>query len=205
MSRVRTARPKRSHGSADMVGMAVSQNDEINILSRSSGRRQRIDQGGARSSEVSTRARVDEDEPTFCTNNEDIAGARKLTVLVEHTSELAFGLRQIRIRRNVETRRHRKGARATELPGHGASRTRHTASLGNPRYRRSPGAQVQFRTQLAWPSGSKLGSSRASALADLPRSTESRLLVHGTGGALHMSGNRYYRHRAPVQMTPQQL
>jgi hypothetical protein len=120
-----------------MVGMAVSKNDEINILSRSSRRRQRINQGGAAgSSEVRTRTRVDKDEPTVCTNDEDIARARKLSALVEHPSEFALDLRQIRISRNVETRRHREGACVTELPGHGASRTHQAASLVKPRHRR---------------------------------------------------------------------
>jgi hypothetical protein len=96
-----------------MVGMTVTQNDEINTLSRSPGRPQRISQSAARSSQVSTRARVHEDEPTICTNDEDIAGARKLTALVEHPSELALDLPQIRIHRNVETRRNREAARAT--------------------------------------------------------------------------------------------
>src|SRR6476620_11044571 len=137
MSCARIAWPERSHCSADMVGMAVTKNDEINILSRSSGRRQRINQdSAARSSKVRTGTRVDEDEPTVCTNDEDIARAGELSALVEYPSDLALDLRQIRIRPNEENRHHRESACVTELPGHGASRTSHAASLGEPHYRR---------------------------------------------------------------------
>jgi hypothetical protein len=146
MSCVRIAWPERSHCSADMVGMAMSENDEINMLSRSSGRRQRINQdSAARYSEVRTGTRVDEDEPTVCTNEEDIARARELSALVEYPSELALDLCQIRIRPNVETRRHREGACVKELPGHGASSTSHAASLGEPHHRRQTGGSGSFR------------------------------------------------------------
>lgn len=120
VSRVLTSRPEWSHCSADMIGVAMRQNDEINIRSRSSSRSQRIGQVGTRSSEIRTGTRVDEHKPTVGTNDEDIARARKLPALIGRPSELALDLRQIHVRRNVKTQRHRKGARVTEVPSHGA-------------------------------------------------------------------------------------
>ena len=127
MTCVHTGRTERSHRSADMVGMAVSQKDEINILSRNAGAGEGIGQATARPSEIPAGTGVNESNQTGCTNDENVDRYLRLSALIEHPAESAFELRQIHVRRNVETRRHRERSRATELPGHSpAGRTCHT-------------------------------------------------------------------------------
>ena len=121
--------PERAHDSADVIGMAVRQDDDINLSGRSSGRSERLDQPGGDSVEILPCTRVDESDPPVRANDEDIARESQLSPLIAHHSERLFDSRRIRIRCNVESRRSREDPCAAELPRSGPSHAHHEASL----------------------------------------------------------------------------